>query len=140
MNPELIESTIDPEIDILPDFIVDMLNEFTIYYNRTHNLSENTPLITEILPNATDTVHSWEEFYDAQIKYGKNETLNPDANKLHSPNEYTDNGTDELFGIKKNSELYLVSQSLFSVLIEIVNLKRETMDNTKYEIIPIRKE
>jgi len=140
MNPEAETIGDIAIINEIPDFVVDLLNEFTIYYKQLNNLPDNYSMIGDIsTTDVTNTNKILEEFYDAQTKYAKYEMLSPDTNKLYSPDSYVDTG-DEMFGISKNDELILVSQSLFAVLIELVNLKRESNKGEKYSVVPIRRE
>jgi len=128
----------------LSDFMVDVLNEYLIYYKNIFQKTSQSTLFDGIdANNSTSTNFQLEDFYGAKYKFESYEKTNPKLTQIYSVDEYKNSDINindyELFGIKYNDDLLYVSPSLFAILIEIVNLKYENKSNTdSYVIIPIK--
>ena len=126
--------------EILPLFFFEMFNEYMIYYKNVNREAENTNLFDGVdIKNKMSTNKQLEYFYEAKFKFEEYQKTNPELTNVYTPDNFTDNSDNELFGIRKNNILEAVSPSLFALFIEIVNLKREHPEDL-FEIIPIRRE
>jgi len=117
------------------DTIVEIINEFIIFYKDTYqiNIQSLFDNIDEYDPTSTNIM--LEEFYETKNKYEDNIKNHPEWNKIYK--NKIDFEVDELYGINKNDDLYVISPSLFALLIEIVNFKHEMIDD-KFKIIIIK--
>jgi len=139
----MVEKKLD-ELNYLPNFLVNMINEFMIYHKNINNKPDNLTFFDGInVDDFSSTNYQIEDFYAAQYKFMKYD-LEPNSikTKIFHPDEYEDdNNETELFGLRQDDNLIYVSQSLFALLIEIVNLKNEdTTNKIKYDIVPMRRE
>jgi len=109
------------------EFLVEIMNNYLKYYKMTHNLDKELTLFDGMNEyDKTITNNQLESFYKELKNYKKND------NKIEKYNP--ESKTKYLFGITKNTELSLVSNSLFALLIELTNLERENK-TIKYELI-----
>jgi hypothetical protein len=142
INTVNIDTTIDENNHYDANIIEQILNEFMIYHKGVNHLTNKTSMFDGIdTSNVTATNKQMEEFYDAQYKFITCVKAYEHFTNVCCPASFNDNKDYELFSIRKNNKLHLLSHSLFALLIEIVNLKNECTDvNIKYDIIPIRHE
>ena len=106
------------------DYYVRLINLYIKFYKYQ---IEDTNLLDGINCNDMSSTNlQLELFYEEMNKYKLNDTIKVlyDA-KQHSQKTYTI--------IKNNLELLLTSESLISILIEIINLENETSDD--YNVI-----
>lgn len=129
------------------DFIMNMLNNYHEYYKQTMGISKNIKFIDGI-DNANSsedlkdkktklTNHEMEKFYEEQVKYNEAEKEKSDYNKIYDTNTFEKMVIgDELYCIFEDGVPIMYSSSLFSLLIEITNLKNEHANN--YTIISLK--
>jgi hypothetical protein len=111
----------------MEEFLVNVINEYIIYYKKLKNLPDDFTLFDGInIYDDTSTNVSLEEFYDAKYSYDHNGEkyikIYDDVNEIKD--KYY-----EIYVMLKNNIEFKYSPSLFSLLIEIVNLKNEDSDN-----------
>lgn len=123
------------------NFVVDMINNFTNHYKRVNGKKEDYTLLDGInFEDLTSTNAPLEKFYEEMLKFKVNESTQPEYIKIY---DYTQRDSmkivDELYGIVENGKAKYLSTSFFSLLIELTNLKNETMDKTiNYDIISLK--
>jgi hypothetical protein len=117
------------------EFYVDMLNNYLEYYKKTNGKPDELTIIDGINVNDKySTNPQLSIFYEEMVKY---KNMSEENRQLYKYNELENlKSADELFGIFSNekSEPIVVSKSLYSLIIEITNLKNESPKN-RYEII-----
>jgi len=111
----------------MEETIVDIINEYIIFYKNNYNgnISSFFDDIDEIDYSSTNII--MEEFYEIKNLFEKYEHENPIMNGIYKGN--IDFESDNLYSITKNNEMYVISPSLFALLIEIINLKNEYIDD-----------
>lgn len=122
------------------NFIVDMMNNYTKHFKKINN-KENLSLLDGInFSDVTSTNMQLENFYEEMLKYKVNETTNPEYVKIYKFSE-RDNMIihDELYVIIKDGEPLFLSTSMFSLLIELTNLKNENVHKgANYDIASLK--
>jgi hypothetical protein len=111
----------------MEDFLVDLINEYAEYYKQLKKLPEDFNILDGIdFDDDTSTNVSLEEFYDAKYNFEHN---GENYIKIYDNDVEIKGKYIEYYIIKKNNNIFKVSLSLFSLLIEIVNLKLEDPEN-----------
>jgi hypothetical protein len=117
------------------EFYVDMLNNYLEYYKKTNGKPNELTILDGINVNDKySTNPQLETFHEEMVKY---QNMNEENRQLYKYGELENlKSSDELFGIFSNgtSEPIVISKSLYSLIIEITNLKNENSKN-RYEII-----
>jgi hypothetical protein len=132
------EKKIEFDEDIA-NFMAELIKEFTDYYKEKYNKDEKFNIISDInIANPESTNHPMELFYNSMYEYNFNEGKN-NFNKIYDYIEIKDeNEFEQLYVILKNNIPYKLSQSFFSLLIELVNCKREYTENTVFKIMNLK--
>jgi hypothetical protein len=111
----------------MEDILVNIINEYTNYYKKLKKLPEDFTLFDGIdIDDDTSTNVSLEEFYDAKYNFEHN---GENYIKIYDDENEIKDKYIEYYVIMKNNNIYKVSLSLFSLLIEIVNLKIEDSES-----------
>lgn len=121
----------------------DLLNNWTEYFKNKAGKSNNYTLLDGTdKEDPISTNMPLEEFYFEMMRFLQDEKENPDYIKIvkYTNLNKNDVNSDELYCIMKDGQPILASQSLFSILIELTSLKRETSDKvkTKLEIVNLK--
>ena len=119
------------------DFIVSIINNYIKHYKIQNQKPNNMTMFDDIDENnETSTNKIMEEFYGESIKYKENGN-----NEIIKFNELNEEITsfDELYGIFENDNRnpICVSQSFFSLLIELTNLQYEN-ETKEYTIVNLK--
>lgn len=122
------------------NFYIELIKEYTDYYKSKYNKDEKYNLLTDIdISKYDSTNHILELFYNELYEYKLNENKNQEINKIYEYDEIKDeNEYDKLYIIMKNGKPYKLSQSFFSLLIELVNCRREEPDETILKIMNLK--
>ena len=129
----------------IESFYVDLINNYTEYYKKINNKKKLSLLEGINDDDPTSTNKQLENFYEEMCLYNIYEKTNPENIKIY---EYDDKKNqpklgekDNLYGIMKNGEIQYISLSLFSLLIELTNLKIENKEekfNNNYDIVTLK--
>lgn len=124
----------------IANFMVELFTEYTNYYKHRYNKDSEFTLLTGIdFIDKKSTNHALDTFYNYFYEYQNNEKTNPNKNEIYDYDKFKNNqNNDELFGIMKNGEMYKLSSSLFSLLIELVNCRREHDEKTLFGIVVLK--
>ena len=133
MNNQETKQNLDKNIEDI--FMVDLINNYMEFYKKKNNKKNICTLFDGInIDDPTSTNIQMEEFYSEMCKYNIHE------NKIYKYEEINlINIENELYGIFENGVPKFISQSFFSLLIELTNLKNEDKsEKINYDIIIIR--
>ena len=129
----------------IESFYVDLINNYTEYYKKINNKKKLSLLEGINDDDPASTNKQLENFYEEMCLYNIYEKTNPENIKIY---EYDDKKNqpklgekDNLYGIMKNGEIQYISLSLFSLLIELTNLKIEDKEekfNNNYDIVTLK--
>ena len=94
-----------------------LINKYIQYYRKTYPDNQVKNMFDNINYNdLSSTNHIMEMFYTDLLKHKKiNNDIYIDASEVDFDN------TDELFGLKVDGEIRLISQSIISLLYDVVN-------------------
>ena len=122
------------------NFIVEMMNNYTCHFKKISNKEKLTLLDGINFNDITSTNVQLENFYEEMLKYKVNETTNPEYIKIYKFSERNDMKIhDELYVIIKDGEPLFLSTSMFSLLIELTNLKNENVHKTaNFDIVSLK--
>ena len=122
------------------NFIVEMMNNYTQHYKKISNKEKLTVLDGINFSDVTSTNIQLENFYEEMLKYKVNETTNPEYIKIYKYSEREKMKIyDELYVIIKDGEPLFLSTSMFSLLIELTNLKNENAHkNINFDIVSLK--
>lgn len=120
--------------DLVPSFIVDMINNYSKYYLKLKKKKNKGDLFEGIdFDDPTSTNFYLEDFYRHMENYKINQRINPDFIKIYDVIDEElvnriNNDNNEWFVISRDDNILYASQSLFSLIIEFTNLKNENED------------
>lgn len=128
----------------MEEFYVDLINNYIVYYKQINEKPSDMTMFEGInFDDPFSTNRIMEKFYEEMCIY--NEYKNSDENMIkiydYKNDTFSLENMEELYGITKNDMTYKVSGSLFSLLIELTNLKNEDKINdvtNTYGIIPLK--
>ena len=116
-----------------------IVNNYIIYYKTINNKDDDFTIFDGIdYDDDTSTNMVMEKFYEEILKYKVNEHTNPDYIKIYDYDQ-RDNVkvNDELYCITENGKPKYIGTSLFSLLIELTNLKN-IYDTINYNIVNLK--
>ena len=130
--------------NIKSEFIVDLINNYVNYFNKINKKQKLTLFDGINFDDPTSTNKQIEEFYIEFEKYKVWETTNKDFIEIYKYEDISDKGflvdSDDLYCILNNGDPMYVSKSLFSLLIELTNLKNECKNEKEnvFEVINLK--
>jgi hypothetical protein len=126
------------EVDFSNSTTGNLINNFLEYFKKKTNKSKNFNMVVGIDNNdpiSTNLV--LEEFYYEMMKYKEGSEEFIRVLKYKDMDRLMTSG-DELYGILKNGEPLLVSQSLFSILQEFTEMKKFIKKKVVVEIVNLK--
>ena len=115
-------------------FLVNLINNYTDYYKKIKKKPSNFNMFDGInISDPSSTNGALEEFYGKMIEYKTFQKHHPEYIKIHYDDIIIKHDS-EIYGLLENGKLICKSISLFSLLVELTNLKNEKVEKL-YNII-----